>query len=203
MLYRAIEGVIASDKMKAFSKSANRSVGTAGDKGDKSLRLAGENQSRGWATSINPEDDDPFIPAPCLHGSSGGGSDHSLACGSRRGLSRVAGDERGSCFESVAARGPPLPSASPQRLAPNRRPHEVAPGGEGGPSSSPDLQSESDSLGGGLAQADEALLILSVGLGGEEAVADAEQDDVAAADWLDVATALSGAGDETDEACSR
>lgn len=109
-------------------------------------------------------------------------------------------------MESATApkKTPRASSSTSRSSAPNRYYyHGVELVEEDGASSNTDARSsKNETLVGGLgAPHDETLLMVPAGLGAEEAE-DAEVDDVAAADWLDVATALLDAGNGAGDACS-
>lgn len=186
---RAIERVMASDKMGAFSNPADSIVPNEIG-GDKSFGLAGQNQSRLLGASISPEEG-PLFPVPCSPESSRGGSDLSSACETGRGLSRVGHGGSAQCLESTG--GPTTltaPASSPltrtavtQRHCASRDTNLV--------------RSRHSSLAEGLAARPE----MPAGLG-EGAIEEMEDNDIAAADWLEVSIALLGAVNESGQAFS-
>ena len=180
---RAVEGVIASEKMKAFSVPATRRVprgDTAGGKCEESFNLVARKQSRVLAASV-PPDEDPLIhgsTAPLTHGAPGSGGS-------------------GEWLETVLAAKSLDASSTSRFFVPSRGTQgAVLDDEEHGASSETDVTSGSDNLVGALATGphDEALLMVSASLGGEVVVEDIEEDDVAAADWLEVTTALLESG---------
>ncbi|CAM9912130.1 unnamed protein product [Ectocarpus sp. 4 AP-2014] len=192
---RAIERVMASDKMRAFSNPGDGIVPNEVG-GDKSFGLAGQNQSRLLGASISPEEE-PFVPAPCFPGSSRGGSVLSSACESSRGLSRVSHGGTAQCLEST---GEPTtltaPASSP--LYPNRCHSEILLDDEHGASRDTNVvRSRHSSSAEGLAARPE----MPAGLG-EEAIEEMGHNDIAAADWLDVSIALLDAVNESGQAFS-
>lgn len=211
--------------MKAFSSPAGPrrvrvpSCETAGDnEGDDApffdLVAQTSNHNPEFAASVivTPAEEDPFIPArprsPPAGSSSGDVSDD-LSNARRthwRLLRREAHhDGGGRRLESATApkKTPSASSSTSRSSAPNRYYYQgVELVEEDGTSSNTDARSRGNSLVGGLGVPhDETLLMVPAGLGAEEAE-DAEVDDVAAADWLDVATALLDAGNGAGDACS-
>lgn len=178
---------MASDKMKAFSHPADRNVprGISGDRSEKSASLAGQNRSRSSTASITPEEE-PITPGPCCSRSSAGKSDLSSGCGPSRGLHR---DRCLGPTESTRVPKSPTAVSAPRTLTPNRWHSEAELDEEGGASGDTDVvHSRNEGLVGGLVAPDETLLMpqaLS-----EETAADVEEDDVAAADWVEATHAL-------------
>lgn len=188
---------MACDKMKAFSNSAHRSVSCdiIGDEGKKTLGLGGQDQSRLLSASITPGEECVTL-APCSPKSGGGRSD--LSTGTIWGLNRENdGSERR--LESNILPAAPAASAS-SNVTPNRSNSE-AEFDEDGASNDTDGQSGSDSLVGGLVAPHETVLMTLQGLS-EVVIENVEEDEVAAADWLDVSHALLDVGTEAGEASS-
>lgn len=189
---RAIEGIIPNKV--ALSNPAPR--GIAGHEDDRPLDVEGQNKTRVLAAKRADNAKDRSIPAPYSPQSGRGGSDLSNAFGSQWGRCRV-GHDGSHLLESTRAPGA-IGAYTPSSLTPNRCNHEAAldegagatgsNGGVGG-------ENDDDSV---LAEPHETLLTMSVGLDGEEV--EGMEDDVTAADWLDVTTALLDAVNEADEA---
>lgn len=191
---RAVERVIASDKMKAFSNPTDRIVPNEIG-GDKSFGLAGQNQSRLLGTSIFPEEE-PFFPAPCSLGGGAGGPDLSSTYESSRGLSGVRHGETARWLKSTGAPTTPASSAG-CTISPNRCNSETELDEEHSAGGDIDVvHGGNDSLAERLAAPHETLLTMPHELS-EGAIDDVKDHDITAADWLDVTHALLGAVNES------
>lgn len=200
LISRAIERVIASDKMTAFSNPADRigSNETGADKGDKSAVRVGHSQSRVLAASTTPEEE-AFVSASCSPGSSGGGSDlpgasetRELSRGSHDGTEPWLQFTGASTTTSASAAFPlqPICCHSETELGENR----------GASSDADAVRGGKFCFVGGLAASHEALPMNPQGLS-EGAMEEMHGQDIAEADWLDVSHALLDAVNEHGRTC--
>lgn len=177
--------------MKAFSKPSGGIVShdeSGGDKGEVCSGLAGQNQSGRLAASIAPAKG-AWIQPTCSSGGSGAGHDLSSTCDTSRG-----GTEW--CLESTGGATTHTASSSCHS---NRCDWGTELSQEYGARGNPDLVCIG--LSGGLAAPNERLLTTE-GVG-EGAIEEMEDNDIAAADWLDVTHALLDGVNESHQACRR
>lgn len=189
---RAMERLIASDRMTAFSKppdgvASNGNGGEEGEEESVGIAIAGQNQSGRSTAGIVPEQE-ALVPAPCSPGSSEAGRGLHSACETSGELCVVGNGGTERCMESIAGEAAPVASVA-LPLHPNSCPLETELDEEHGARGDTDGgRSGNGGLSGGLAPLNEAL-VMTAGLGEEVAEA-AEEDGIAAADWLEVTHAL-------------
>ena len=191
MFVRATERLIACDRLSAFSKSSDITLPNenGGDKREAPLgtAMSGQSQSERLEASIVPEQED-VIPAPCAPGSSHPGHDLYSTCGPGGRLSGVQHSGTEWCVDSAAGQAAKIESTVCP-VHPNSHPPEIeldeehaAPGDTG-------VHGDNFNSFSGLSAPPNEALVATAGLG-KGAEEEAEDDDLAAADWLDVTHAL-------------
>lgn len=199
-LRRAMEGLIASDRMSVFSTKRDEAFSreTGGCKGEEVCGLSGQSQSGHSAASIVPKKE-AFTSAPCSPSSSETGPEL-YGTMDASGLSRV-GDGRTEQSESTGEEKTPNVSATfPSRyyLA------TTEPNGEDDASSDIDVVNGGKDCGFSLSgmgvETHEAMLMMPEELS-DGAIGEMEDQEIAPADWLDVTYAMLDAVNESGQAC--
>lgn len=189
-MFRAIEGVITSSKMRAFShtRGGMDANDIGGDGGEESCVVAARNQIGPLASSVASNTEDSIL-TPGYPGSNGAGADVSGSRETTRGPCRVGHDGTEPCLGSAPLRTARTTSAvSPLFLGRCHREAEL--GEEHGANIDVDgVYVEDDCFAGGLPARPETLLTIPAG-SSNGVIDDTDDDGVAAADWLEVAHAL-------------